>query len=230
MVFMATVSFSIVTLTAFYLTYADLAEGPTGSGYVTESGFLRLGAGIWMVSAVWVLFNISILAYFTYAIDHFSSSGMEGTTARFITSLPMLLSIFLTPVAGFVMHRFGLRWSLAFGGCFISSAAVYLLLTPDRAQVLVWSILLGIGVSMVPPAIFTLAGELVPPARIGTGYGLLTAVFNLGVFFGIPLIGRARDLTLSYRSSFIIMAIVMGMGGVVAMISYLTLSRQYRKE
>ncbi|MGD8353476.1 MAG: MFS transporter [Pseudomonadota bacterium] len=216
MVFLATTFYSILVLTSFYLTYADQPAVSGKAGYGAESTADRLGAGIWFVSAVWVLFNISILAYFTYAIDHLSSSGLEGTSARFLTSLPMLLSIFLTPVAGLAMHRFGLRWSLAYSGCFISCAAIYLLLTPDRGMIVILSVLLGIGISMVPPAVFTLAGELVPPARTGTGYGLLTATFNLGVFFGIPLVGRARDLSPSYSSSFILMAVIMCLAGVVA--------------
>lgn len=226
-VFTATVSFSMVILTAFYLTYADLgAASSTASGNDLKPEDIRLGTGIWLVSAVWMLFNISILAYFTYAIDHFSSSGLDPSAARFLTSLPMLLSIFLTPVAGIVIHRLKLRWSLAYTGCFISSGAVLLLLTPDTGSVVILSVFLGIGISMVPPAVFTLAGELVPISRAGTGYGLLTATFNLGVFFGIPLVGRARDMTLSYRSSFILMAVVMGLAGAVAIVSSRSLSKK----
>jgi len=232
-VIIATASFSLITMIAFFLTYADAQPnsaqtGGAGQSKATESakppgGLLQnlkaLGGRIWLISLVWVFFNISILAYFTFAIDHFTGGGMEGSAARFLSSLPMVLSIFLTPLAGFAMHRYGLRWSLPFVGCAIAAAAIILILTPDQTMIIVWSILLGIGVSIVPPAVFTIASEVVPPASAGIGFGLLTTIFNLGVFFGIPLIGHVRDLTLNYRTSFILMSIIMGLGAIVAALS-----------
>lgn len=215
-VVMATASFSLVSMTAFFLTYADPQKDSTDTRAPGSEKLKGLGGRIWLISLVWVLFNISILAYFTYAIDYFTSGGMIASAARFLSSLPMILSIFLTPLAGLAMHRYGLRWSLPLFGCAISSAAILLILVPDQTMVVVWSILLGIGISMVPPAVFTIAGEVVPPSRVGTGFGVLTTVFNLGVFFGIPLIGHVRDLTSTYRSSFILMSIIMGMGAVIA--------------
>ena len=219
-VFMATASFTFISLTAFFLTYAEprpVTAVKTQS--VKTEVFSGLGKGIWMISLVWVLFNISILAYFTFAIDHFTGGGMEGSTARFLTSLPMVLSIFLTPVAGLIMHRYGLRWSLVFAGCLLSSVAIYFVFAPHNIMTIILSILIGAGISIVPPAVFTLAGELVPTSRAGTGFGLLSTIFNLGVFFGIPLIGRARDLTLSYQTSFILMSLFMGLGAVLAALS-----------
>lgn len=215
-VVMATASFSLVSMTAFFLTYADPQKDSADTRAPGSEKLKGLGGRIWLISLVWVLFNISILAYFTYAIDYFTSGGMIASAARFLSSLPMILSIFLTPLAGLAMHRYGLRWSLPLFGCAISSAAILLILVPDQTMVVVWSILLGIGISMVPPAVFTIAGEVVPPSRVGTGFGVLTTVFNLGVFFGIPLIGHVRDLTSTYRSSFILMSIIMGMGAFMA--------------
>jgi MFS family permease len=215
-VIMATASFSLVSMTAFFLTYADPQQNSADTRAPGPEKLRGLGGRIWLISLVWVLFNISILAYFTYGIDYFISGGMIASAARFLSSLPMILSIFLTPLAGLAMHRYGLRWSLPLIGCAISSAAILLILVPDQTMVVVWSILLGIGISMVPPAVFTIAGEVVPPFRVGTGFGVLTTVFNLGVFFGIPLIGHVRDLTSTYRSSFILMSIIMGMGAVMA--------------
>ena len=224
-VIMVTASFSLVSMITFFFTYADPQQVSTEAPTAGSGTLKGLGGSIWLISLVWVLFNISILAYFTYAIDHFTGDGMNGSTARFISSLPMLLSIFLTPLAGFAMHRYGLRWSLPIVGCAIASAAILLILTPDQTMIIVWSILLGVGISIVPPAVFTIVGEVVPPSRVGTGFGLMTTIFNMGVFFGIPLIGHARDLTSTYRSSFIFMSIIMGIGAVVAMLSTRVISK-----
>jgi len=225
-VIMTAASFSFLSLVAFFLTYAQPPLDQKSVTTVAAGTLKGLGKGIWLVSLVWVLFNISILAYFTYAIDYFTGAGLAGSTGRFLSSLPMILSIILTPAAGFAMHRYGLRWSLPLVGCGISSAAIILILDPGKTMVVVWSILLGVGISMVPPAVFTIAGEVVPPSRTGVGYGLLTAIFNLGIFFGIPMIGNARDLASDYRSSFFLMALIMGMGAAMSIISVRLLSRR----
>jgi len=224
-VIMFTASVSFVTMVAFYLTYADPLTDPTQIPAAASDTLKGLGRGIWLISLVWVLFNIAILAYFTYAIDHFTGGGMAGSAARFVSSLPMLLSIFLTPLVGLAMHRYGLRWSLALVGCAVASAAILLVLTPDQTMIIVWSILLGVGISMVPPAVFTIASEIVPPSRVGTSFGVLTMIFNFGVFFGIPLIGHVKDLTSTYRSSFILMSAIMGMGAALAALSMRMISK-----
>lgn len=224
-VFASAGAFSLVTVTAFYLTYADPDPGSDQAPPVQPDIIKGLGGGIWLISLVWVLFNISILAYFTFSIDHFITGGAAGSTARFLSSLPMILSIFLTPMAGFAMHRYGLRWSLPLIGCGISAASILLILTSSRNMVVGWSVLLGIGISMVPPAVFTIAGEVVPAHRVGSGFGLLTTIFNLGVFFGIPMVGHVRDLTLTYRTSFILMALIMGLGAVTAALSTRVISK-----
>jgi len=224
-VFMATASFSFVVLAAFYLTYADTEPEHARTAVEEKFSFKGLGKGIWVVSLVWVLFNISILAYFTYSIDYFTGEGMSGATARFLGSLPMLLSVFFTPLAGFAMQRFGLRKSLITVGCAISSAAILFILISKPAMILPLSVILGAGISMVPPAVFTIAGEIVPHSRVGTGYGLVTSIFNLGVFFGIPMIGHMRDITASYSISFLFMSVIMLSGGVMAMVFTKMLSK-----
>lgn len=224
-VFMTAASFTMVALAAFFLTYADAPRATAGPAPSRPARLKNLGPGIWLVSLTWVLFNIAILAFFTYAIDYYTSGGMGANQARFLTSLPMLLSVLLTPAAGLVIHRYGFRLALIFTGCVLSSVAIYFILTPVQAQIVAWTVILGAGISLVPPAVFTMAGEVVDPSSVGTGFGLLTTIFNLGVFLGVPLIGYARDLTQNYRVSFILMAAIMASGAVVAGASHRLLSK-----
>ncbi len=220
----ATAGLSLVALTVFYLTYADPHLPAKARSDDITSIVSGLGKGIWLTAVTWTLFNIGVLAYFTYVIDHFIAAGIPEAKARFLGSLPMLVALGMTPLAGLTIHRFGLRWSLPVAGCLISSIAVAAIgLDPGRAVVF-WSIVLGAGISLVPPAIFTIVGHMVPPSRIGTGYGILTTVFNLGVFLGIPLIGHARDISGNYASSFITMSVLLVLGTVMGGISYRMLS------
>lgn len=204
----ATGGLSLVGLTAFYLTYADETQ-PEGSSPQTSCSFSVRGLGrrIWIVALVWTLFNISLLAFFTFGIDFFTSWGYDYKMAGFLSSIPMIVSIFLAPPAGLALDRFGWRVMPLFAGGFLCSFSIFLLFhAPSGA--LVWALILGTGVSVIPPVVFTLAGEVVPRERIGMGFGLLSTLFNVGVFFGIPMVGSLRDITGAYGPSFTAMALL----------------------
>ncbi|UCG39121.1 MAG: MFS transporter [bacterium] len=219
----ATAGFSLAALTAFFLTYADPPAPAAPEGGAGEAR--RLGVGIWLVAIVWTLFNMGVLSYFTYSIDHLTEGGLAATSARFLGSLPMMLAIVFSPLTGLILHRTALRWTLPGLGCLVCGASVLLLLRGSEGHPLLWSIVLGLGLSLVPPAVFTIAGEVLPPSRMGVGYGLLNTLFNLGVFFGIPLVGKARDLTLSYGASFSLMAAFLLLGGLLSLISEKLISK-----
>jgi MFS family permease len=84
-------------------------------------------------------------------------------------------------------------------------------------RAVLWTVLLGLGISLIPPVIFTMAGEVVSPERIGLGFGLLTAMFNAGVFISIPLAGYIKDLTGTYGASFMLIAAFSFAGGIAAL-------------
>ncbi len=209
---------SIVGLTAFYLTFAE--ERPSGQGEHPGSlsfSLRGMGKKIWIVALVWALFNISLLSFFTFGIDFFTSSGYDPEVAGFLSSIPMIVSIFLTPLIGVTLDRIGWRVLPLFAGGILCGISI-LLIVYDPLRALAWTISLGVGVALIPPVIFTLAGEVVPKERIGLGFGLMSTLFNIGVFFGIPIIGSLRDTTGVYGPSFISMALLAMAASVAALL------------
>lgn len=185
-----------------------------------RSGILRGLAGmsrvVWATTAAWTLFNISILSFFTYGIDFFTSVGYPAAWAGLLASLPMLISVPLAPVAGLVMDRTGWRAGMIVFGSTMCAASVYLLYRFPGLSPL-WVVVLGAGVSTIPPACFTLVAEGSPRA-VGLGYGLMATVFNAGVFLGIPWMGALRDRSGDYAGSFLTMAVIFLAGAAAAML------------
>jgi len=197
---------TFIVLVIFSLTFSEEDRGtglaPPSS---TGSGLRRLGGTIWLVALVWALFNMSILSFFTFGIDYFRVRGFGPGFAGLLSSLPMIISIFLVPLVGLFMDRLGWRAGLLFWGGIIMGGSIMLIFY-DPARALPWTILLGVGISMVPPVIFSMAGEVVPRDLVGLGFGLLTAIFNGGVFLGIPMVGSLKDFTGRYDPGFWLMA------------------------
>ena len=208
---------SLTALAAYLIAFKQTPEAgrqPTDLRIASE--LRSLGRNIWLVALVWTFFNMGILSFFTFGIDYFAICGFGPEMANFLGSLPMGLSIPLVPVFGYLADRFGWRAGPLIIGSIICGAAI-LLIAFDPVRAVLWTVLLGLGVSLIPPVIFTMAGEVVSPERIGLGFGLLTAMFNAGVFISIPLAGYIKDLTGTYGASFMLIAAFSFAGGIAAL-------------
>ena len=67
-------------------------------------------------------------------------------------------------------------------------------------------LVIGICVSFIPPSVYSLPSELVPPGALPLAFGLLIFCQNLGVTIRPYLTGRVRDVTGSYAWSYLFIA------------------------
>jgi MFS family permease len=218
-VFVFAGALSLIALAAYMIAFRPAHEPgrqPTDLRIGLGRELRSLGRDIWLVALVWTLFNMGILSFFTFGIDYFAICGFGPEMANFLGSLPMGLSIPLVPVFGYCVDRFGWRAGPLIIGSVLCGAAI-LLIAFDPVRAVLWTVLLGLGISLIPPVIFTMAGEVVSPERIGLGFGLLTAMFNAGVFISIPLAGYIKDLTGTYGASFMLIAAFSFAGGIAAL-------------
>jgi MFS family permease len=217
---------TVISLTFFTFAYADVR--PKLKGEAIPRPTLRgLGPFIWLIAVIWTLFNVALMAFFTFGIDYFGSCGFSDHIAGLLSSTPMIVSILAVPAVGWLMDRYGWRGGLlAVGGMLCGLTMLLISRYPTGA--LLWTILLGLGVSMVPPAIFAMAGESVPADKIGLGFGILTTLFNIGLFLGIPLVGSLRDLAGNYQLGFLFMAAALFASSILAL--YLIWKRRKRSE
>ncbi len=215
-VFIIAGALSLTALAAYMIAFRPAPEpGRQLTGIRIGSELRSLGRDIWLVALVWTLFNMGILSFFTFGINYFAIRGFGPEMANFLGSLPMGLSIPLVPVFGYLADRFGWRAGPLIIGSVICGASI-LLIAFDPVRAVFWTVLLGLGISLIPPVIFTMAGEVVSPGRTGMGFGLLTAMFNAGVFLSIPLAGYIKDLTGTYSASFVLISAFSFAGGIVA--------------
>ncbi len=212
-----TLSFAVLTLVIFALFYrppSQLHEGKPAAD--SAWNVAEAGLPIWTVGAAWGLFNASIISLSTFAPDFMVGRGLGLASAGFDTSLVMAGSLFLSPVIGFFVDKTdGKEAFIAAGGV---GMAVLLLLFPAGVTHFA-VIMLGAGImaSFIPAPAFSLAADVVSPARLGMGYGILSLLSNLGIFVGPQLVGLARDATGSYGAGFLLMALfsLLGMVSIV---------------
>ncbi|MFC1977751.1 MFS transporter [Chloroflexota bacterium] len=177
------------------------------------SSLREAGVGIWWVGLAWALFNAALISFFTYAPDYFITQGKEISQAGLQASYPMWGSLILAPVTGILIDKVGGKWLFVTIGC-VGAAVLLYLMSWFTGQAALVSVLIGVSVAMVPPAIFSLPADLLPERLIGLGFGIIVTMFGVGVFLGPYAAGFLRDVTGTYLWSFTAMAVFAASGAV----------------
>ena len=178
----------------------------------------QAGWQIWCLGLVWGLFGAGTIAFFTYAPDYFVSIGKTVAQAGFISSAPMFASILLAPVVGILIDRLGKKWLFVLIG--LIGVALMLFFIPRIPEsALILAIGMGVFVSLLTPAVFSIPGEILPAAVQGIAFGVVLTCQGLGNVLGPALTGFLRDTTGDYFWSFIGMVAML----VVAIIPILML-------
>lgn len=203
---LVTAFFSIISLFAFLLIYkpAPVTETQKKSSAILANPF-RVGKKIWLVGAAWMWFNAGVIAFMTFAPDYFVQKGFDLAYAGFLTSIIMFAALVLNPVIGYIAHRFNAKETfIAAGG--ISLAGILFLISSSSLPILPLMILLGIAAAFIPAPIFSLPSDVMPQEKLGMGFGIITALLNVGIVLGPYFVGLARDITGNYQASFLLMA------------------------
>lgn len=160
-----------------------------------------------------VTFYSAVFPFMSYAPDFFTDKfGMTAVQSGRIASLLPLGTLFFTPLFGSFIDRKGYAaTAMIFGSFTLLVVHLVFSLTPLSPYVPI--ILLGIAFSLVPAAMWPSMVKLVEERQIGTAYGMMYSVQNLGLW-GFPLLaGIILDATnpgnpvvLNYRPAILMFA------------------------
>ena len=126
-------------------------------------------------------------------------------TAGGITSIIIFASMIFAPFGGRLVDRIGKRASLMVWGSLILIPC-HLLMGVTRIYPVWPMIALGVAFVLVPAALWPSVPLLVRKERVGTAFGLMTAIQNIGLGGFSLLNGLLRDATKSYTASSIMFA------------------------
>ena len=149
--------------------------------------------GFWLIAMLCVLFYSAVFPFLKYATDLMVQKyHVDPELAGTIPSLLPLGTLFLTPFFGNIYDRIGKGATLMI----IGSILLIFVHTMFALPILnIWwfatvvMIVLGIGFSLVPSAMWPSVPKIIPEKQLGTAYALIFWVQNWGLM-GVPaLIG-----------------------------------------
>jgi MFS family permease len=205
--------------------------GVLGPFFAVAGGF---GASFVFVTLLCVTFYSAIFPFTALSTDMFhekwgipTSAGGGGgflesvfsnflhmfSTAPGITSIIIFASMVCAPFAGKFVDKLGRRATLMVFGSLIMIPC-HLLLGLTNLNPIVSMVPLGAAFVLVPAAMWPSVPLIVEKNRVGTAYGLMTAIQNVGLALFPLLNGTLIDATGSYTSTQLMFA-SLGVAGLV---------------
>lgn len=159
----------------------DLAR-PAAPDRIVWRDLLRFDRSYWYVVGLCVTFYAVIFPFrSTFAIKYFQHAhDLSLQAAGVMNSYVFLAAIFATPIFGLLADRIGYRALLMAAGTFLLFIT-FPLLAFTGADLSISTVFIGIAFSLVPAILWTAVPYLVPADRLGTAYGLMTMLQNIGL-------------------------------------------------
>jgi len=152
----------------------------------------------WYIVALCVIFYSAIFPFQTFAVKFFIDvHGVERETGGFLSSMLILFSMILTPLFGLFSDYAGKRATLMMFGSFLLMP-VYLLMAYTHLSLYIPMAIMGISFSLIPAVMWPSVAIIVDESRLGTAYGVMTLIQNIGLTIFNFLIGGVNDATGGY--------------------------------
>ena len=168
---------------------------PQPSDRIVWSDLWRFDPSYWYVVGLCVTFYSVIFPFrSTFSIEYFQNAhGLSLERAGQMNGYVFLAAIFATPLFGLLVDRFGHR-SLSMAAGSLLLLAVFPILLYTGWDLWVSTALLGVAFSLVPAVLWPSVPYLVEEQRLGTAYGLMTMLQNIGLTVCNLAAGVLNDL------------------------------------
>ncbi|MBI3577946.1 MAG: MFS transporter [Ignavibacteriales bacterium] len=160
---------------------------------VQFSDIFKFGKSYWYVVALCITFYSGIFPFQTFAVKFFiEAHGTSRELGGFLSSMLTLFAMVATPLFGLLVDKIGKRsLFMMFGSLLL--VPVYLMMVYTSVSLYVPMAMMGIAFSLIPAIMWPSVSYLVEQSKLGTAYGLMTLIQNIGLAGFNFLIGWAND-------------------------------------
>jgi nitrate/nitrite transporter NarK len=147
------------------------------------------------VTLLCVTFYSAVFPFQAFSPDFLLNKfGMSLSHSGKIASILYWVTMFATPLFGLVVDKFGRSATLMIYGSILLTL-IHLTFAMTHVNPIIPLVLLGIAIALVPAAMWPSVAKIVDEKRIGSAYGAMFSVQNLGLFVFPILVGLILDAT-----------------------------------
>jgi MFS family permease len=159
----------------------DKLTGPKPEEKFIVKDVLRFGPSFWYVAMLCVTFYSAIFPFQAHAPRFLQMKwGMTAARSGFYTSILIFASMVCTPLFGLMVDKIGRRGSIMILGSILLIPA-HLLFGYTRIHPAIPFAFMGLAFSLVPAAMWPSVPVLIKDQYLGTAYGLIGWIQNIGL-------------------------------------------------
>jgi len=164
---------------------------------LSDIRFIIRNRGFWLLAILCVLFYSAVFPFLNYAADLMVNKF--GVSEKFAGAIPSLLplgTILLTPFFGNLYDKKGKGATIMIIGAVLLIFVHAMFSIPFLNQkfvAVILIIILGVGFSLVPSAMWPSVPKIIPEKQLGSAYALIFWIQNIGLMFIPLIIGRVLD-------------------------------------
>jgi len=169
--------------------------GEVSTDKVVFADLFKFSVSYWLIVALCITFYSAIFPFQTFAVKFFiEAHGVSREFGGFLSSMLTLFAMVATPLFGLLADRVGKRALLMMLGSLLL-IPVYLMMAYTHVNLYVPMAMMGVAFSLIPAVMWPSVDYIVDQAKLGTAYGLMTMIQNIGLFGFNLLIGWANDIS-----------------------------------
>ena len=209
---------------------ASHSEGTTGEDddqfHWSDIGQTLRSPGFWLITLFCVLFYSAVSPFLKFSTRLMVMKyGVDADLAGFFSSIAPFGTILLTPLFGYVYDRYGRGVTLVTIGALLLTAVHFGFALPlphplegaGSTVAIALMVILSIGYSLAPAALWPCVPKIIPLKCLGTAYSMIFFIQNFGRTIIPALVGRANESDPSYTTSMLIFGFTALGAAVVAL-------------
>ena len=174
---------------------------------LADIGITLRNPGFWLITIFCVLFYSAVSPFLKFSTKLMVIKyGIDPDIAGFFSSIAPFGTILMTPLFGLVFDRFGRGVTLVITGALMLTAVHFGFSLPMHSSMIAITlmVILSIGYSLAPAALWPCVPKIIPLKCLGTAYSMIFFIQNFGRAIIPMLVGRANETDPSYTTSMLI--------------------------
>jgi nitrate/nitrite transporter NarK len=163
--------------------------------------------GFWLITLFCVLFYSAVSPFLKFSTKLMVMKyGVDPDVAGFFSSIAPFGTILMTPLFGLVYDRYGKGVTLVITGALMLTAVHFGFSLPMHSSTVAITlmVILSIGYSLAPAALWPCVPKIIPLKCLGTAYSMIFFIQNFGRAIIPMFVGKANETDPTYETSMLI--------------------------
>ena len=163
--------------------------------------------GFWLITLFCVLFYSAVSPFLKFSTKLMVMKyGVDPDLAGFFSSIAPFGTILMTPLFGLVYDKYGKGVTLVITGALMLAAVHFGFSLPMHSSTIAIALMvvLSIGYSLAPAALWPCVPKIIPLKCLGTAYSMIFFIQNFGRAIIPMFVGRANETDPTYTTSMLI--------------------------